>query len=315
MFVCAIREIATVIWILNPSLCLFIALSLTSSLALAQKRPVRVNLQAVSLEQPQDYFVALLQLALEASKAPNEEIQMHFAERDYSQARWIYQAQHDPGNLVIWTMTDKYREETLLPIRIPLFKGLFGKRVFIIRREDQPLFDKIKTREDLAQFVAGQGIHWPDVNVLQANGLPVTTAATTESLFKMLRAKRFDYFPRGVSEAWFELAGQEDKDLVVEKNLMLVYPAPIYYFVNKKNGKLAQRIEEGLEAMIADGSFDTFFYAHKRTRAGLDHLIAEPRLMIYLDNPIMPTVLAEPTEKYWLSLPMRTDSQDPFGSD
>lgn len=293
--------------ILYSSLCLFVALGLISPSAFAQKRPVRVDLQAVGVEQPQDYFVALLQLALEASKAPNEEIQMHFAERDYSQARWIYQAQHDPGNLVIWTMTDKYREETLLPIRIPLFKGLFGKRVFIIRREDQPLFDKVKTRADLAQLVAGQGMHWPDVNVLQANGLPVTTAATVESLFKMLRAKRFDYFPRGVSEAWFELEGQQDKDLVVEKNLMLVYPAPIYYFVNKRNGKLAQRIEEGLEAMIADGSFDAFFYAHKRTRAGLDQVFAEPRLMIYLDNPVMPEVQLAPAEKYWLSLPARAN--------
>lgn len=290
--------------IVQFGLYLLLALSLASLPAVAQKRPVSVEVQAVRLEQPQDYFVSLLLLALEAGKAPDEEIELRFAEQEYSQARWVYLAQHDPRNLVIWTMTDRQREETMLPIRIPLFKGLFGKRVFIIRKEDQVLFDRIKSRADLAQMIAGQGVNWPDVNILQANELPVTTAATVESLFKMLKARRFDYFPRGVSEAWFELAGQQDKGLVVEKNLMLVYTAPVYYFVNKNNVELAKRIERGLEAMIADGSFDEFFYSHTRTREGLNEVMATPRLMIYLDNPVLPDIL--PTdEKYWLNLPAR----------
>jgi hypothetical protein len=286
---------------------LVIAPGFASSAMAAQKRPVIIDLQAVGYEQPQDYFVSLLELALAESKAPDEEIQLRFAERNYSQARWIYLAQHDPGNLVIWTMTNKQREEQLLPIRIPIFKGLFGKRVFIIRKEDQVLFDQIKTRADLVKFTAGQGIHWPDVDILQANGLPVTTAATVDSLFKMLKAKRFDYFPRGVSEAWFELAQLDEKDLVVEKNLMLVYPAAIYYFVNKDNVDLARRIETGLEMMITKGSFDEFFYSHRRTRAGLEEVTRNPRRVIYLENPDSPTLQPMPTEKYWLNLPSRGD--------
>lgn len=290
-----------------PFSLLVAALVFASSVVAAQKRTVIIDLQAVSYEQPQDYFVSLLQLALEESRAPNEEIQLRFAERDYSQARWIYLAQHDPGNLVIWTMTNRQREEQLLPIRIPLFKGLFGKRVFIIRKQDQALFDRIKTREDLAKLTAGQGMHWPDVEILQANGLPVTTAATVDSLFKMLKAKRFDYFPRGVSEAWFELAQLGDESLTVEKNLMLVYPAAIYYFVNKNNVDLARRIETGLEMMIAKGSFDEFFFSHKRTIAGLEEVTNNPRRKIYLENPELPPVRPMPQEKYWLGLPERSE--------
>lgn len=301
------REITFVIQLIKPNLCWCIfALCLGSWPAAAQKQVVVIDLQAVAYEQPQDYFVSLLQLALEASRAPDEEIQLRFAKRDFSQARWIYQVQHDPGNLVIWTMTNKERESQLLPIRIPLFKGLFGKRVFIIRKEDQVLFDQVKTRADLAKFTAGQGMHWPDVDILQANDLPVTTTTTVESLFKMLRAKRFDYFPRGVSEAWFELAQREEKELVVERNLMLVYPAAIYYFVNKNNTDLARRIESGLEIMIASGSFDEFFYSHRRTLAGLEEVTREPRRVIYLDNPDLPEDFPLSVERYWLSLPMRT---------
>lgn len=286
---------------------LLVVLVFAGSAAAAQKRVFIIDLQAVGYEQPQDYFVSLLELALEESRAPDEEIQLRFAEREYSQARWIYLAQHDPGNLVIWTMTNRQREEQLLPIRIPLFKGLFGKRVFIIRKQDQILFDQIKTREDLAKLTAGQGMHWPDVEILQANGLPVTTAATVDSLFKMLKAKRFDYFPRGVSEAWFELAQLGDENLVVEKNVMLEYPAAIYYFVNKNNADLARRIEVGLERMIAKGSFDEFFYSHRRTMAGLEEITHSPRRKIYLENPESPLVQPMPHDKYWLSLPARSE--------
>ncbi len=285
----------------------FLALLMANPAAAVEPKVLVVDLQATGLEQPQDYFVTLLQMALEETREPGELIQLRFADRDYSQARWINQLENDSGNLVIWTMTSRQREASLKPIRIPLFKGLFGKRVFIIRKVDQPRFDQVRSREDLEKLVAGQGIHWPDVDILQANHLPVTTAASVDSLYKMLKAGRFDYFPRGVSEAWFELAQRDDPDLAVEENLMLVYTAPLYYFVNKNNEALARRIEAGLESLIADGRFDQFFHSHKRTREGLDHVTLRPRRMIHLDNPDQPEQLPSPQEKYWLQLPERLD--------
>jgi hypothetical protein len=35
---------------------------------------------------------------------------------------------------IVWTMTSHDREARLLPIRIPLLKGLLGYRIFIIRK-------------------------------------------------------------------------------------------------------------------------------------------------------------------------------------
>ncbi len=275
---------------------------------LAKETPaIVIDLQATALEQPQDYFVTLLQMALEESKQPGEHFEYRFSDRDYSQARWINQLENDSGNLVIWTMTNRQREASLLPIRVPLFKGLFGHRVFIIRKKDQPLFDQVRTKDHLAKLVAGQGLHWPDVDILQANTLPVTTGATMDSLFKMLKAGRFDYFPRGVAEAWFELDQRRDPALAVEEKLMLVYPTAIYYFVNKNNPQLAHRIEAGLEALIDDGRFDAFFQDHKRTQEGLAQVTSKPRRPIYLENPDLPEQLPQPAERYWISLPLRTD--------
>lgn len=278
--------------------------SMFGSLAVAQsdgeKIHIPVVVQGTKLEEPVDYFTTLLIMALNASKADNEVIDIVFSERDYAQARWIHLAQTDTRNFVIWTMTDKEREQQLRPIRIPLCKGLFSYRVLVIRNGDQQRFSDIHTLEDLSHLRAGQGTHWPDTPVMQHNGLPVVTAETTESLFRMINAKRFDYFPRGVSEAWFELDYRKEKNLLVENNLLLYYPTSLYFFVNKKNEALAQRIENGLEILIDNGKFDEFFYSHPRVTSGLARLAN--RRIITLENPSLPEQLKIGNPRYWIDI-------------
>ena len=268
--------------------------------AYAEQTRVSVKVQGTKLEEPSDYFTTLLIMALNASKADNEVIDIVFSERDYAQARWINMLQHDKSNFVIWTMTDKEREKQLRPIRVPLFKGLFGYRVLLIRKQDQARFDKVKSLNDLGQLLGGQGTHWPDTPILQANGLRTTTAETTELLFRMLNARRFDYFPRGISEAWFELLQRDEPDLVVEENLLLYYPAAIYFFVNKENEALAQRIEKGMEILIDNGKFDQFFYNHPRFSSGMEKL--KNRRIIYLQNPSLPAETPVNNPRYWIDL-------------
>lgn len=267
----------------------------------AEQIRIPVKVQSTQLEQPSDYFTTLLVMALDASKADNEVIDIIFSPRDYAQARWINMLQNDKSNFVIWTMTDKEREQQLRPIRIPLFKGLFGYRVLLIREPEQARFDQVKTVADLAKLLGGQGTHWPDTTILQANGLRLTTAETTESLFRMMNAKRFDYFPRGISEAWFELLQRKETNLAVEENILLYYPADIYFFVNKENEALAQRIEKGMEALIDNGKFDQFFYNHPRVSSGLERL--KNRHIIQLKNPYLPEETPVNNPRYWITLP------------
>jgi hypothetical protein len=267
----------------------------------AEQIRIPVKVQSTQLEQPSDYFTTLLVMALEASKADNEVIDIIFSPRDYAQARWINMLQNDKSNFVIWTMTDKEREQQLRPIRIPLFKGLFGYRVLLIREPEQARFAQVKTVADLAKLLGGQGTHWPDTMILQANGLRLTTAETTESLFRMMNAKRFDYFPRGISEAWFELLQRKETNLAVEENILLYYPADIYFFVNKENEALAQRIEKGMETLIDNGKFDQFFYNHPRVSSGLERL--KNRHIIQLKNPYLPEETPVNNPRYWITLP------------
>jgi Bacterial extracellular solute-binding proteins, family 3 len=268
--------------------------------AKAEQVRIAVKVQGIQQEQQDGYFSNLLMMALEASKADNEIIEIIYSSRDYSQARWISMLQKDTSNFVIWTMTDSQREQQLRPIRIPLSKGLFGYRVLVIRKQEQARFDQVKNIDDLANFIGGQGTHWPDARILKANNLKLITAENTESLFRMIEAKRFDYFPRGTSEAWFELLERGENNLVVEKNILLYYPADIYFFVNKSNEALANRIEKGLEILIDNGEFDRFFYSHPRVSAAFNKL--KDRRLIKLINPYLPPETPVDNPRYWIDL-------------
>lgn len=249
------------------------------------------------------YVVRLLELALARSAAPGEVVRLVAVEHNYSQARLISELQRPAGQIdLLWTMTDQTREEVIWPVRIPLYKGLFGHRVFLIRASDQHRFDGVRQLHQLRQLRAGQGSQWPDTQVLRHSGLPVVTSVDFEKLFPMLRAGRFDYFPRAANEAWAELAAHPDEGLAVEKGLILVYPAPLYFFVGYHNPALHRRLEQGLNAMVADGSFDQFFYSHPVVRQALSQLSGSGRHRVTLENPYLPPATPLDDRRLWLQL-------------
>jgi hypothetical protein len=190
--------------------------------------------------------------------------------------------QEDKFVNLFWTMTSKQREEVLLPIRFPLFKGLLGCRVFLIKKDQQLKFNRLKNIKQLKSLSAGQGKDWPDTEILLANQFKVTTSTKDENLFKMLAKERFDYFPRAIHEARSEIA-QHDS-LTIEKRFMLYYDSPFYFFVNKLNERLASRIEYGLKISINDGSFDQLFDSHPVSANILSQFRRSDREVILLKN-------------------------------
>ena len=89
----------------------------------------------------------------------------------------------------------------------------------------------------------------------------------------MLRAKRFDYMPRGVYEAFHEVRANPKENLAIEQTIFLHYPVPFYFFVSHENAALGQRVERGLRIAIKDGSFDKLFNsipAFQQAQADID---------------------------------------------
>lgn len=235
---------------------------------------------------PEAYVVELLRQALSKSGA---DYQLQPSHRPMPQSRAEQSLEQNDGAVqLMWSMTTKLREENLLPIRIPIYKGLIGWRVPLVRREDKDWLAKVQGIEDLKPIRFGQRADWPDTRILRANGLQVVTSQSYDSLFRMLDAGRFDLFPREVVVAWQEQAqaAREGLALEVDEHIVLHYPTAFYFFTSRARAGLATDIEHGLEAMIADGSFDALFQQHHG--ATLEKARLQQRRVITLENPDLP---------------------------
>lgn len=167
-----------------------------------------------------------------------------------------------------WAGTSLKREEEFIPIKIPLIKGLLGYRVFIIHKDKLEIFNKIKTFKELQKLTACQGTHWPDTKILENSKIKVIKNTNFELLFLQLSKGRCDYFPRGVNEAYVDMKARENKypELILYDKIILYYPFPMYFFVNKENKKLANKIKKGLEVMVDNGTLTEYIKNHENTK-------------------------------------------------
>lgn len=201
---------------------------------------------------------------------------------------------------LMWAGVDPTLESELLPIRIPILKGLLGHRIFIIKKEHQARFDNIKTIADLKQLTAGQGTLWGDTQILKSANIPVITTLKYPNLFYMLEGERFDYFPRAIHEPWSEVTSHPQLNLAVEKNVMLVYPFAMYFFVKKDNQALHDKLYQGFEMAIADGSFNEMFFSNKNMKHALTKTDIKNRTVIKIANPAMHPDTPMDRKEFWL---------------
>jgi hypothetical protein len=230
------------------------------------------------------YAVKMIELAL---RHIDKRYSLSVGKEDYSQARIMEEIEN--GNLdIFWNSSSSELEQKFAPVRICLYKGLLGNRIFIIHKDNQAKFDQVKTLDDLKRITIGQGKTWADTKILESNGLQVVKVNKYESLFYMVEGGRFDAFSRGVHEPFGELEQHPQlKDLTVEKGLMLVYKMPFYLFVKKANSQLAKDIETGLNRAIDDGSFDEVFRNDPAVQSVMQKANMKARRVFELQNPTL----------------------------
>lgn len=247
------------------------------------------------------YEIALLQLALEHT--PDEgPFRLEDQGLDLAEDRAVVSLNRGLFDVTFMVLT-KQRERELLPVRIDLTRGVQGFRVFLIRREAQPQFAEVKTLEDLARFDAGFGAQWGDLGALTSNGLPVVTSADGSNLYPMLQNGRFDYFPRGINEAWdnLEQHATQAPDMVIEQRLALFYPLVQCFVVAKSNQGLAARIERGLTRSLEDGSMKRLFLQYHQQ--DIERAQMGQRRILLLTNPDSPLDGPEVDTRWWLPRP------------
>jgi hypothetical protein len=242
------------------------------------------------------YPIELLELALAKAGSPYKLRPSHDS---MQQNRALRQLTDDAELSVVWSMTSKERESELLPIRIPIDKGLLGWRIFFVNRNDAKRFEQVQNLDQLRSLSAGQEHDWPDVEILTANRLKVVQSSNYESLFKMLDRDRFDYLPRSIDEIWDEEKAHSDLNIAVEQTIILHYPAAEYFFVNKNNTALAGALEKGLRLAIKDGSFDRLFT--KYNGESIRRANIKNRRVFKLDNPLLPEATPLDQKELWFN--------------
>lgn len=247
--------------------------------------------------QNNTYMLNLLKLALSYSDKPYQFKQTN--ERLSKDAQ--YQAALHGTIAIFWGGTSPEQEETFIPVRIDGYRGLMSLRFMIVREEDVSRFSQVTELSQLRQISMGQGRGWKDGDILRSAGFKVELSSKKKGLFHMLEGGRFDAFPRGATEAWTEAEANKDLQLAVEKHLIIRYPLPTYFFVNKNRNQLAQDIERGLKSALKDGEFDRFFYSSDRVQRFLQQANLQQRKIIDLDNPFL-TPEAIDSRKYNLSV-------------
>jgi hypothetical protein len=231
------------------------------------------------------YVLDVLRLAIRES---GENYRLAPSKEKMVQSREIADLQHDKGSIdILWAMTSPEREQELLPIRVPIDRGLIGWRVGLVQQQRRELFDHVANLADLATFSAGQMHDWPDTSILRGNGLKVETTDQYESLFKMLSAGRFDYFPRSIIEVSDEYQSHTALELAIEPHVLIRYPTAFYFFVSRSRLQTAAR----------DGQLKALFY---RYFAGvLKALDVNHRVVIELKNPLLPPETPFDRPEYW----------------
>lgn len=254
----------------------------SSGLTSSKVRTVIYGSPLLSPEQTaQMYPFKLLQAALKASGG---HYQLKSANQDMVQGRVLKEI--ELGNIdVYWTMTSKEREQQLLPIRIPLDKGLNGWRLLLLPADQPDLAHGVRSLQNLRRLSFLQGYDWPDTEILRFNRLRVLTAPHPQQLFEMLARHRASAFPRSVIEIEREqqLHGQ---NFVVEPKLVIRYPSAVYFFVNKTEVQLAADLERGLQQLRKNGEFDRLF--QQRYGSAIKNARLEQRHVIELKNPLLP---------------------------
>ncbi len=243
------------------------------------------------------YAIGMIELAMQKAGEPYD---LRVAKGVLTAARQQQDAVEGKID-VIWAATTQEVEDLLIPVRIPLYKGLLGHRVFIVHEDNRDLFANVQTFDDLKQFVFGQGRGWPDTDILRHNGLKVETG-TYEGLFLMADGQRFHAFPRGINEPWGEIEVRPELELTVDPHVMLVYRMPFYLLVSPTRPELAETIERGLMMAINDGSFDELLLNDPMVKMVIERGNIANRRAFELENPMLPAATPLDRPELWFDI-------------
>ncbi|TPV56519.1 amino acid ABC transporter substrate-binding protein [Aestuariibacter sp. GS-14] len=218
---------------------------------------VRIPSPAPGTSDIYNYVVSVLELTLQVTEREYGRLTVYSNPQTTPQQRQLMNLAN--GNTdIAWSITSAERESQYLPVRVPFIGGLFGYRVLLIHADDER-FNYAPTLAELKAMTAIQGANWPDTQILQFNEFNVI--GSYENGLKLLHRKMVDYYPRAVHEYSQELAENPQYKLKLAPHVGLKYPNPLFFFVNKNNLELAERLTKGLTMLHNNGQLNALLYS------------------------------------------------------
>lgn len=148
-----------------------------------------------------------------------------------------------------------------VPVRVPLMRGLASLRFFLGHKDLLPLYESVRTVNDLKALSIGQGPGWSTARILEDNGFKVVYGGAHQTLIPMLHSGRFQLLMRSIYEVGPELRAQQaaHPGLFIVDNFAVFTYMPMYFFVARSEPRLAERLEYGLKKAYANGQHDRVF--------------------------------------------------------
>lgn len=299
--------------VLQSALCLVNLLLVDSGLALGSDLQLgRADRKAIEVRYPQrviesdlsdyeKYWQGLLKLALQKSGTPFHLVAVDG--RGLTHARIARNLNSDGSINVAYMGTSPEFEERLLPIRIPVFRGLIGYRILMIRDDKQPLFNGITDLSGLKGVSLGLGIQWSDVPIMRDAGFDVVQVHY-ENLFKALDAGRFNAVSRAAHEIGpeLEILAKKYTQLVAERSLIIGFRQASFFFVGKDDHALADVIRNGLLNAYHDGSFMQYFDESPVVQRAKQLLLEPQRKLLWIENRELSEQARMIPLKFWFTI-------------
>lgn len=246
-----------------------------------------------------NHIMRLMAAALEASKARYGPYELKVAQLRMERDRLLQEMLKGEMVNLSGQVTSLEWEQKLIPIRIPIDKGISCYRISLIDGRNQDLFSAVRTLAQLRALSLGAGRQWSLTATYRRAGFHVVEGSTSASLHSMLAAGRFQHFPRAIDEAVYEQAAYVPafRTLSVERSLALYVPSPRYFFIGGGQRRLAQRLEYGLRQLVADGRYDQIF--HEFYDGLIERVGLRKRRIFRIDNPFLSPQTPLDNQAYW----------------
>jgi hypothetical protein len=232
-----------------------------------------------------NYDKNVLQLALEKTRAEFGDYELRPSEAmNFTRAINDMEGNVSPNFIIKMSYESRFKDKKLDFAQFPVDLGIVGFRVCFTNKNAKQRLQNVKSIEDLRKFSHGQGQDWSDVEILRYHHFNVVTSASYESLFNMVALERFDLFCRGSNEILDEYNAHKNiKGFTYDETFSLAYPLPRFFYSNKNNKILINRIQKGLIIAYNDGSLKGLWRKEYGDSVRFANL--KQRKIFYLDNP------------------------------